>query len=223
MKFNGPTLEFNKKDVVGGSKTICVLGTPRGGTSMIAGILRVLGVNMGENLDVDTNEDIEFLLHEGRRDVFSNVFDRERYLGHVKEVVSTRNSLGGDWGWKDPLSSYYIADLAPVLNNLHVIIVWRDAVATIQGEGRFRRANNIEVDELHVMAGLENINKEYFQMLQFVRSSKVRTLMLSYEKFIHNKRSGINDIAKFLGYSVTADDMNFLTDYVSPERRTAKL
>ena len=46
--------------------TICVLGTPRSGTSMIAGLLRIMGVDMGNHVWSGNNEDLEFLIHNGR-------------------------------------------------------------------------------------------------------------------------------------------------------------
>jgi hypothetical protein len=42
-------------------KTLVVLGSPRGGTSMLAGLLRELGVHMGDRIDRHNHEDQAFL------------------------------------------------------------------------------------------------------------------------------------------------------------------
>ena len=42
-------------------KTFIVLGCPRSGTSMMAGLLRIIGIDMGDNIKEDKHEDKDIL------------------------------------------------------------------------------------------------------------------------------------------------------------------
>lgn len=67
---------------------VVVLGHPRGGTSAIAGILRIAGVDMGEDISEITHEDLVMRGLEGDR--------------LAAEIRRRNRERDGAWGWKDP-------------------------------------------------------------------------------------------------------------------------
>ncbi|MCA0893704.1 sulfotransferase domain-containing protein [Microbulbifer agarilyticus] len=223
MDTYSPTIELNRQIASRGSKTICILGTPRSGTSMIAGVVRQLGIDMGQNIGSGNNEDQDFLIHQGHRQIFSDQSEKKKYLDEIRKCIEKRNLRTPEWGWKDPLSSYYIADLASELRNLHVILVWRDAVATTQGENRFRQQQSIPLTRERTLASLMNIHNEYNNMLQFIQTTKANVLLVSYEKFLLKKTKGITEIANFLEVPLMESSMNKIVEYISPERGTAAI
>ncbi len=93
-----------------------MLGVPRGGTSMIAGLLRLIGIPMGERIDVASNEDLDF--------------PEARASGPaLSELIRRRNEQFEVWGWKDPLSYTYFEQVLTYLRNPHIIAIFRDPVA----------------------------------------------------------------------------------------------
>jgi hypothetical protein len=115
-------------------RTVIVLGMPRGGTSMVAGSLRLLGVPMGDRLEPSNQEDLDILdlvaslqplYGEDGKPITEN-FDRLRAL------IAGRNEERPFWGWKDPNAHVYISELMPVLRNPHFVVVFRDHFAAAQ-------------------------------------------------------------------------------------------
>ena len=88
-------------------RTVIVLGVPRGGTSMVAKILSVLGVFMGDKLGA-TYEDPDFFRVMQR---FGNMppwrrkwhfLQRRKVLSDIQSLVAQRNVDHEVWGWKFP-------------------------------------------------------------------------------------------------------------------------
>ena len=127
-------------------KTVVVLGAFRGGTSMVAQLLRALGVFMGDEFahpdqEYGNLEDREFqqLLHRKdlltREDISSTDFSAAE-IGTLKTLVGQRNRQHPLWGWKYPGTVLWClhAGLSCYLRNPHFITVFRDPLAIFQHE-----------------------------------------------------------------------------------------
>lgn len=127
-------------------KTVIVLGTFRGGTSMVAQLLRELGVFMGEEFappdhEYDNVEDWEFqeVLHREDLLIKENITtaDFSAYeIRALRELIAKRNSQHALWGWKYPGTVIWClhASLAANLRNPHFMTVFRDPLAVFQHE-----------------------------------------------------------------------------------------
>jgi hypothetical protein len=95
-------------------KTIVVLGAPRGGTSLISGILRLMGVFMGDPRDRlgHQHEDPKF-----RADV---------PLADKILTIKDRNKQHPLWGWKFPSTIHFLTDVFTELRNPHIVVVYRN-------------------------------------------------------------------------------------------------
>lgn len=220
MEINKSSVGFNQKD--NKPKCFCVLGVPRSGTSMVAGVLRLLGVNMGDTLDDATNEDREFLGHKGIRTVFSDRNEKESYLDGIRSVLK-RNNKRDLWGWKDPLSSYYIDDVFDELSEPVIIVVTRDPVATAQGEMRFRDTQSIAYSEKDFLASIKDITSEYENIITFVEKVNPRVFFVSYEKIFKNKELFISDISEYCGLPLDTGKLQEIMKYIEPGRNTGKI
>lgn len=220
MNINKSSVSFN--EVSYSPRCYCVLGVPRSGTSMVSGMLRLMGVNMGESLDLATNEDELFLTHKGMRDIFSDVSKKESYLKTIVPILS-KNNEKKLWGWKDPLSSYYIEDVYEKLINPIVIVVTRDPVATVQGEMRFRDSASIEYDEKHFLASIGYIASEYAKIASFVARYKPKVMFISYEKVFKDKELFISEFSSFCGIELTENMRNTILNYIEPGRNTGAI
>ena len=106
-------------------RSFIVIGAPRSGTSLVAGVLNTNGIDMGDSgaahMALNPHgyvEDGRFstindeLIHRANGNVVSPplvwtvkqllTVERHRYLDRLLEAVDVRNSGGTDWGFKDP-------------------------------------------------------------------------------------------------------------------------
>lgn len=208
-----------------GHRTYCVLGVPRGGTSMIAGLLIQLGIPMGDRLVAGNLEDEAFLGHKGIRRIFTKSSEKKakcEYLSEVREIIKKRNSTHNTWGWKDPLASYYVSDINDNLRNPHYIIVTRDVGAITTRENQFvdNHEGSLSLDHL------QNAIQEYAEISNFVKQQRPPALLVSYERTLRHPSAAVVAIARFLGMEEQALDsetLMVLSDYIRPERNTADI
>ena len=118
----------------GAERTLIVMGMPSGGTSMTAGTLSLLGIDMGEKVGPGNIEDQEFLkLVEELQPLYSEAGEPDQdKFERLRALVEKRNAEKPVWGWKDPHSINYIAQLMPVLRNPHFLVICRDHMAAAQ-------------------------------------------------------------------------------------------
>ena len=110
-------------------RTYVTFGVERGGTSLVAGVLRALGLYLGD-IPEGNNEDKSF---------------HNKPLGQMKSTIARRNQEYDVWGWKYPTASTYLPVLCKSIRNAFFIVVYRDVVATAlsraQWDGEFIRRN----------------------------------------------------------------------------------
>ena len=117
-------------------KTVVVLGAHGGGTSLVAGILHALGVEMHPNMkgrikDYHTYEDADFMrLNIRITKAAGGQWNRpppqerieaknEEFGPQIKALVDGKKSEL--WGWKDPRNSLTMSLYHPHLPNPHFI------------------------------------------------------------------------------------------------------
>ena len=169
-------------------KTFVCLGVPRGGTSAVAGTMLRLGLNMGDNLP-DNYEDQDFV---------------GRSVQHMKTAVEDRKSRLDIWGWKCPEAANYLDRLLPELENPHLVIVYRDVVATMKGHIRWHSRGELQAAHEVLLAQQKN----WFLMDRW----KLPTALVSYEKAMVYPRIFIHSMSRFL--SVAAPQTTELEDMV---------
>jgi len=155
-------------------KTIVIFGVARGGTSMVAGVVRKLGFFLGEK--VPNN-------HEDPQMINSSI-------EAIKETVKSRNENYDVWGWKNPHAVKYLDKLKDDLINPVLIIVNRDIVATSKGHIRWHGRDSL--------FAITDIIQQQNQNIVLALRWQVPTLMVSYEKCVQYPRSAIYEIATFL-------------------------
>src|SRR5262245_15383686 len=126
-------------------KTVVVLGLARSGTSVVTGVLKILGVEMGSSVNDKANpfgsfEDRDFaLLH---REIFElasigssywnppsaeKILDvKERVRDAIAEIVARKSSGRAIWGWKHPRTLLTLELFLPALTNPHLVAVFRN-------------------------------------------------------------------------------------------------
>jgi hypothetical protein len=110
-------------------RTYVVMGSPRGGTSLLAGVLHRAGVYMGA-FRTKQYEDPEFKIPPER------AFDA---VAQLAPVIRSRNAQYEYWGWKLPNNIYYIRKVRPLLIRPLFLFIYRNPQETARSSARHDR------------------------------------------------------------------------------------
>lgn len=182
-----------------GTRTTVCLGTPRGGTSMVAGAISGLGVFMGSDLPVNV-EDRAFNpdQHQG---------DLDGFLDTLPPVIKDRNETYAHWGWKYPRAERYLERVADQLKGLHLIVVLRDPVPACLRTLKRSDADPMQVVKRRIQMEARNI--------ALVDRLKRPTLLVSYERASTRPEVFLEELADFLGVEMPSDTSRIL-DFMTP-------
>lgn len=182
-------------------RTYVVLGAARGGTSMLAGTLQLLGVPMGS---VDgRHEDPAF--HDE-----SNVMGM---IGTIKE----RNRAHPLWGWKLPNTIYYYDRLVGHVRNPVFMVIYRNpfdifmSASSKSGRG---------LDEVHFNTPLNH----YARLQALIREhATVPVHVMSYERACAAPRQLVDELADLLPRQSSALARSEATAFIDSRRGYAAL
>lgn len=172
----------------GAPRTAVVLGVARGGTSMVSGVLRGLGVFMGDNLGFN-HEDGQI-----QRIVRQQAFDR------FGEIAQNRNRRHPLWGFKFPEASLVMDRFHPELNNPHYLFVVRHPLA--RGMSVVTRTGGQLSDA--VVEALDS----YRSIFDFLASVDAPALLINYEQATAEAADCVAQIADFLGIEPTPERLD---------------
>jgi len=176
-------------------RTFVCLGVPRGGTSAVAGTMQRLGLFIGEGMDKNY-EDPDFA---------AKPFD------HMQRAVAARNKAHPVWGWKFPGAVNYLERLLPDLLNPHLVIVYRDVVATAHGQAR-RHDRTLQQGAHETL-----IHQQRNWML--MERLALPTAVVSYEKAMLEPAAFVRELAGFMALPVPRPrDIRALGKFLSPGR-----
>lgn len=173
--------------------TVIIAGTPRGGTSAVAGVVHRLGINIGENLPVNY-EDPDFL---------------PKNISDMASLINNRNSFHKIWGFKSPYAISYINKFKDDFVNPVLIIVERDAVSSMKRLMRHKRKDNPSDVIIAIL-------KRKLQIAVFSKRTGWPTLFVSYEKLIRYRESFITEIADYLKVDISHININEITEFLQP-------
>lgn len=170
-------LAIGENDTLG-ARTYVVIGVMRGGTSMVAGVLRGMGLDLGPQVSEQNHE--------------SPLFTRQYSREEMRETLVQYNATHDVWGWKFPHAADYLKDIWEDIVNPHLICVFRDPAANARGLQRWGSQN----DGLKATnASLQRQQKN----LGLARELACPTLFVSYEKAERHKRLFVRELAAWTG------------------------
>lgn len=206
-------------------KTFIVLGYGRTGSSLVAGTLRELGVNMGtkfrpadeanlkgffENLDFyNLNRAV---LREKEYDALDwppkelgDFLDcKQRWKTSARRYVEQyQEEL---WGWKDSRTIFTWHLYEPHVENPHFIVCYRNPEAVIASNVA-RSKNESPLGHRPRDIWLKSIHEHYEQIEEFLQD-KTR-LNVQYERFFTDFDNQIQELADFVGVGVTESARGF--------------
>jgi hypothetical protein len=169
----------------GAPRTAVVLGIARGGTSMVSGVLRGLGVDMGENLGFN-HEDTQI----------QRIVNKQRF-GAIGPLARKRDEMHDLWGFKFPEASLMMDRFHPELRNPHYLFVLRHPLA--RGMSVLKRTGG-KLNEA-VAESLES----YRAILAFLEGVEAPAILINYEHATAQSRDSVAEIARFLGIEARSE------------------
>ena len=185
-------------------RTYIIFGMVRSGTSMMAGLLWRIGIDMG-NHDTGQYEDWDFNLRSLKK--------KGEGITEYKKNIIKNNVEKKIWGWKDPLFAKYAIELIDVIRNPYFIVVFRDPFAITE-----RLAFS---DDKDLFSSMNNTLKAQKNAIDLIESSEVPTMLVSYERALRNRENLIKDLCKFSGHEYENLDENYLSklnNFMKPGR-----
>ena len=162
-----------------GQGTVLVLGTPRGGTSVVAGICHLLGVSMGADIDRSNVEDRAFRHALMSRDIAHSAGAYFTEAARRAPIVGVKNPT-----IIDHLRSFYSAIPHPIL-----VVVSRDVYTTAQRE---------ECSGANFVSGLREVIRRKYAILDFVETVSDPLLVVSYERLLAEPAAAVTALSEFM-------------------------
>lgn len=191
---------------------IFVFGAPRGGTSMVAGALRILGVDMGARQGVGNNEDLDIQDARGSivelGDPQSEAF--QAALSRIRPLLGKRAEADIAWGWKDPHGVLYAEQVQDLLPDARMICVFRDPQAAAE------RVHLLTQKPL--LPALEETLMLYHNCRVYLESCPLPAALVSYEKSLVRPERFVEQLIKFCGLTPTNAQTEAAIAFCYPER-----
>lgn len=169
-----------------GPRTYVVFGVMRGGTSMVAGALRGMGLYLGPNIS-DQNHESDDFCHKS--------------LDHMRNTIEAVNSERDVWGWKFPNAPDYLDRIWWKIRNPHLICIYRDPVSNARGLNRWHPIGEIQAVHESLLRQQKNL------ALTLMRGCP--SLLVSYEKAARNPTQFVEELAAWTGLSADHTKFNF--------------
>jgi len=178
-------------------RPIVVVGTARGGTSMIAGALAKLGVFMGDLAVPPVYEDVRL----------SAVFEKND-IDAIHAIISEYSNQYQKWGWKRPSSIDYLDKVNDLMQSPSYVFIFKDILSIAQ-------RNTISMLS-EVLPGMERALKQYGNCLEFLHKSNHHAMLISYDKAVSNPENLINQLKEFYDLSPSAQQLEAAIAFVKP-------
>ena len=184
-------------------KTIAILGIPRGGTTLVAAAVDALGINLGPEKNMREYHFEDQTMHS------PNLQTQYAY-------IEQRNNEHKIWGWKDPTGIESVRRVLFTLRNPHIIIVFRDMLASIQGEMRFDQEYCPMVSRSFDLL-VESTMRWWAANWEFITHTSLPTMLVSYERALYHPHEFGEELATFLQVELTKDKRREITSRINQQ------
>jgi len=175
--------------------TIVVAGLGRSGTSMVAGVLRALGVFMGSQISEGVLEDREI----------AKILDKDDWDG-FRNIAEDRNRNYLHWGFKRPNAYGKASNAIGFLRNPRMILTMRDCVAV-----GVRNSISVHTDPFESVV---TAAKGAAHLIESAKSLKCPIMFLSYEKALFEPAQFVHGLAEYCGLSPSDNQRKSALDVI---------
>jgi len=186
---------YRRDDYDDDHRTFVVLGAPRGGTSLMAGAIQLLGVPMGAGRGVQ---------HE------DPAFNPSQRVEQMIQTICERNDAFKKWGWKRPNTVYFYPDIAKVLRNPVFIFVIRNPLDIMLSACKHDRDI---LHQGHFRAPFGHYQKTARLVIEY---SEIPTYLLKFESCVEKPSDCIADLIELLGVEPTIGQIERCKSFIDP-------
>lgn len=171
-----------------GEKTIIILGVARGGTSMVAGVLRQLGVFLGDKAAAPVFEDVRLAEAIEAKDPAAS-----------QAIASAYDSEHPVWAFKRPGLIEHLSWAPAIFRHPIYVVIFRDVLAIAN-----RNALSMRIDALKSM---KQSLRQYDAVRDFVSNISAPALLISNEKALIHPMAFVTELVEWAGLEVTPEQL----------------
>lgn len=191
------------------TKSTCyaIIGTPRSGSSLLAGIVHNLGVNMGkvlmnpcEHNEKGFYEDLEFInIHRHMYGTIPSLFDDPitKNIETVKPAyinLIRKRCIQKKWGVKDPRMVLILEEFNSYLINCNLKIISTQRQIN-QSAKSMSRVISVSYRKASEIIGRYEIAR--LDCLDWAKKNNIEHIVVPYSDVIENTKETVSKIAKF--------------------------
>lgn len=181
-------------------RTAIVLGVGRGGTSVVAGCLRGLGICMGNNPHP--------LKHEWSPLVYRS--DGELDLLASRRSIARMDELYDRWGWKSPRDVFQLEQVLPFLRDPGFVFVTRDIFeASLSG---------LRYQDVPFYLGLNDTALVYHAITRRLRTWPWPVLIVPFSQALRQPESFVDLLASFMSFTPPEGAREQAISFIRPGR-----
>ncbi len=178
-------------------RQIVVIGTARGGTSMVAGVLAKLGLFMGDKAVPPVFEDVHLseLIESG--DDVATLIAINAYKDKYKK-----------FGWKRPSSIDNLDKVNEIFDRPKNIFIFKDIFS-------IANRNSISMDS-DTIQGMENALNQYSKVISFIKKNEPDAMLVSYEKVMMNREEFVRQLDGFCNLDASENSVLNAIGFIDP-------
>jgi hypothetical protein len=216
------------------TKTVVVIGHGRSGTSMVSGMLNIIGVHMDfadnpnkgnpkgdfESQDIVLINDAILRKASGGEDYFRNIPSHENILiageRYGKDILEYLKDKSGLWGFKDPRTSLTLSLYLPYLENLHIVHVSRKEDGVVKSQ---LSSSGDRYSEQDIRNNLSEYEKR-IQEFKLLNSSP--WVDVYFDNVIQEPIVQARRLADFLGLEISKETESKIQEFIIPRDKILK-
>ena len=178
-------------------RTVIVLGCGRGGTSAIAGALRVLGIPFPSGS------------HPLKHESSPVVYQREQIDRRTTEAnLRAMDGWFGLWGWKSPRDLFSVHSWVSMVRNPMFVLIWRDQIQTARSIVRRER--------LEFEVALRHVAEVYAELGRFAFTAPFPLAIVGYDELCAAPAEVLPELAAWLGCPLPEDSLARAARFLRP-------
>ena len=193
-----PVTFLNEDTETSPGRTVMVFGVGRGGTSAVSGMLRELGLSMGDGLHPLKHEWSPLAYDGDAIDIDSSAM-----------TIAAMNAKHLHWGWKSPRDIFSLDKYLHLLRNPRVVIVFRNMLDNLVSAARH--------DAMDLPPLADGIGQVFLKLSIVLGTVTVPTALISYETLTSDSPQVVRDISAWLGLECPDTGLAAAARFVSGE------
>lgn len=210
-------------------KQVVVIGRSRSGTSLVAGMLHLLGVNMHpNNIEHPSNpkgafEDPRWINITGNMNLAIQTGDADlmkKYRDIAGDIIREYDAESDIWGFKSATVHQCIDHIVGQMTNPHLVYVFRNPLTTAYSDAKFTHNDSLEftetLKEIKIATAMRQTG-EFLIACELIMNKyrNIPHLFMTFLEIRDNPIKAAKRLADFIG--IFEFDTTTIKDFVMPD------